>query len=204
MNDGAHRNRRLPARDQHLRPVARDARRVRDRRRVAGADHRPRTAGPGAGHEPPHRRVHRRGGARRKQPAADDLGFRLAVVLRHPACLRTHRRAHSGRSAGRTALRRRVPLPARGDGGRAPRGRRGRAAAQGALARRRGHSRRRLARLPLQHDAGDGGARERAHRLPHLSARRHGRHGPAHRPGTSTGCSRARARRTGRFARSRS
>ena len=182
MNDGAHRDRRLSARDQHLRALARDTRGVRDRRRVAGADHRTGASGPGPGHEPAHRRVHRRGGALRVRLGAHDLGVRLAVVLRHRACLRAHRQAHSGRAAGRAAVRRRVPLPARGDGGRAPGGRRRRAAATGTHARRRGHSRRRLARLPFQHDPGDGGARERARRLPHLPACRHGRHGPAHRP----------------------
>ena len=58
------------------------------------------------------------------------------------------------RAAGCAALRRRVPLPARGDGGRASRRRRGRAAAPGAHPRRSRHPRRRIARLPLQHDTG--------------------------------------------------
>ena len=156
--------------------------RVRDRRRMAGADHRRRTPRPGAGHEPPHRGVHRRGGALGPPPGTDDLGLGLAVLLRHPACLRAHRRAHPRRARGGTAVRCRLPLPARRDGGRAPPGRRGRAARPGALARRGRRPRRRLARLPLQHDARDGGTRECARRLPHLPAHRHGRHGTPGRP----------------------
>ena len=182
QTDGTNRDWRISARDQHLRTLARDPARLRDGRRVAGADDRSRTCGSSAGHEPPDRRVHRRGGALGAPSAPHDLGLGLAVVLRHRARLRAHRRSHSRRAAGGAALRRRLPLPARGHGDRAPRGRRGGASAPGALARRERRSGRRLARLPRQHDAGDGRVRGRSRRLPHVSARRHGRHGEANRP----------------------
>ena len=149
---------------------------------VAGAHHRPRAVGPVPRHEHLDRGVHRGGGAGGAPAAADHLGRDIALLLRHRARLRAHRGPHPRRPAGRAALRRRVPLPARGDGGRAPPGRGGRAAAPGALPRRQRPPGRRLARPSLQHDAGDDRVRGRARRLPDLPPHRHGGHGAAHRP----------------------
>ena len=100
MTDGAHRDWRFSARDQHLRSLARDPRGVRVGRRLAGADHRARACGSGARHEPPDRGVHRRGGTLRAPPAAHDLGLGIAVVLRHRARLRAHRRGSFSTGCG--------------------------------------------------------------------------------------------------------
>ena len=182
MTDGAHRDWRLSARDQHLRTLARDPRGLRGGRTLAGAHQRAGAAGSLPRHEHLDCGVRRRGGAGGPPPPADHLGGDVAVVVRHRARLRAHRGANPGRAAGRPSLRRGVPLPARGDGGRAPPGRGRGAAAPGALARRQRHPGRRLARPPFQHDAGDVRERGRPRRVSHLPPHRHGRHGAADRP----------------------
>ena len=110
----------------------------------------------------------------RPRDRAARLGCRAARVLRHRGRLRAHVGDVRRGPAQAGAVRCDLPRPAWRDGRGEHAGRRGRVAAPHPRHRRRRAADRGEPRLSREFDAGDGEAVDRAGRLSHLSAHRHG------------------------------
>ncbi|MGY4293932.1 hypothetical protein ACVWXN_002027 [Bradyrhizobium sp. i1.4.4] len=177
IND-TYRRRRLPARDQHVRPDEGDFRGLPAWRRLAGHDGRRRRIEGDAPHQCRPRRLRRQRRSERLEPHSDDRLRRKSVGARHQGRLRAYREGDGRRYRRRRPARCGLSRSAWRDGDRASRRRRRRDFGARAPRHRQGRSARCQPRPARQRHARDDGTRGRADRLPHLSACRHGRDRP--------------------------